>query len=149
MTSSTKQSDGLIERTLYFDVLVRVILQDLTVCLCVLFRNSVSTLSAVTGWPGCKPSTATSRKLLGTTRCPPQDPPGERHWLLATCPAYIIVGVLPFRPLLACYTHGHCELVALFLIPKGGQGCLMSPPCLASQGCCLIPLYYRLSCFSA
>ena len=33
--------------------------------------------------------------------------------------------------------------------PKGGWGCLMSPPCLESQGCHLIPLYYLFSCFSA
>ena len=25
-------------------------------------------------------------------------------------------------------------------LPKGGRGCLMSPPCLESQGCHLIPL---------
>ena len=33
--------------------------------------------------------------------------------------------------------------------PEGGQGCLISPPCLESQGCHLIPLYYLFSCFSA
>ena len=33
--------------------------------------------------------------------------------------------------------------------PKGRLGCLMSPPCLESQGCHLIPLYYLLSCTSA
>ena len=33
--------------------------------------------------------------------------------------------------------------------PKGGRGCLMSPPCLESQGCHLIPLCYFLSCSSA
>ena len=33
--------------------------------------------------------------------------------------------------------------------PKGGQGCLMSPPCLESWGCHLIPLYYLFSCSSA
>ena len=32
---------------------------------------------------------------------------------------------------------------------KGGGGCLMSPPCLESQGCHLIPLCYLLSCSSA
>ena len=31
--------------------------------------------------------------------------------------------------------------------PKGGRGCLMSPSCLESQGCHLIPLSYLLSCF--
>ena len=35
------------------------------------------------------------------------------------------------------------------LPPKGGWGCLMSPPCLESQGCHLIPLCYLLSCSSA
>ena len=29
--------------------------------------------------------------------------------------------------------------------PEGGQGCLMSPPCLESQGCHLIPLCSLLS----
>ena len=33
--------------------------------------------------------------------------------------------------------------------PKGGRGCLMSPPCLESQGCHLIPRCYLLSCSSA
>ena len=33
--------------------------------------------------------------------------------------------------------------------PKGGRGCLMSPPCLESQGCHLIPLCFLLSCSSA
>ena len=33
--------------------------------------------------------------------------------------------------------------------PKGGRGCLMSPPCLESRGCHLIPLCYLLSCSSA
>ena len=32
---------------------------------------------------------------------------------------------------------------------KRALGCLMSPPCLQSQGCHLIPLCYLLSCFSA
>ena len=32
---------------------------------------------------------------------------------------------------------------------KGGRGCLMSPPCLESQGCHLIPLCYLVSCASA
>ena len=32
--------------------------------------------------------------------------------------------------------------------PKRGQGGLMSPPCLESQGCYLIPLYYFISCSS-
>ena len=35
------------------------------------------------------------------------------------------------------------------LPPKGGRGCLMSPPCLESQGCHLDPLCYLLSCSSA
>ena len=33
--------------------------------------------------------------------------------------------------------------------PKGGQGCLMSPPCLESQGCHLITVCYLFSCLSA
>ena len=38
----------------------------------------------------------------------------------------------------------------LYLCPlKGGRECPMSSPCLESQGCHLIPLYYLLSCFSA
>ena len=38
-------------------------------------------------------------------------------------------------------------MVLLFLPPKGGRGCLMSPSCLESQGCHLIPLSCLLSCF--
>ena len=37
----------------------------------------------------------------------------------------------------------------LFSPPKGGRGCLMSPSCLESQGCYLIPLCCLLSCSSA
>ena len=33
--------------------------------------------------------------------------------------------------------------------PKGGRGCLMSPPCPESRGCHLIPFHYLLSCSSA
>ena len=47
---------------------------------------------------------------------------------------------------------GHYDLVFLFHLswpPKEGQGCLMSPRCLESQGCHLIPLCYLLSCSSA
>ena len=63
---------------------------------------------------------------------------------------------------LACYLQGHghsegsCSLNMIvstisteLLPPKGGRGCLMSPPCLESQGCHLIPLCYLLSCSSA
>ena len=35
------------------------------------------------------------------------------------------------------------------LVPKGGLGFLMSPPCLESQGCQLIPRCHPLSCYSA
>ena len=45
-----------------------------------------------------------------------------------------------------------CRLFVLFCLcpPKGGRGCLMSPPpCLESQGCHLIPLCYLLSCSSS
>ena len=38
---------------------------------------------------------------------------------------------------------------AMLTPPKGGRGCLMSPHCLESQGCHLIPLCYLLSCSSA
>ena len=44
-----------------------------------------------------------------------------------------------------CYV----TLCLLFAPPKGGRGCLMSPPCLESLGCHWIPLYYLLSCSSA
>ena len=37
----------------------------------------------------------------------------------------------------------------VLLPPKGGRDYLMSPPCLESQGCHLIPLCYLLSCSSA
>ena len=39
--------------------------------------------------------------------------------------------------------------LSLLTPPKGGRGYLMSPPCLESQGCHLIPLCYLLSCSSA
>ena len=45
--------------------------------------------------------------------------------------------VVPFWPpflLLFLFTS--------FRPPKGGRGCLMSPPCLESQGCHLISLCY-------
>ena len=38
-------------------------------------------------------------------------------------------------------------LCVCFCPPKGGRGCLMSPSCLESQGCHLIPLSYLLACF--
>ena len=41
----------------------------------------------------------------------------------------------------------HLLLLVLVLLPKGGRGCLMSPSCLESQGCHLIPLSYLLSGF--
>ena len=48
---------------------------------------------------------------------------------------------------LICFVaQQHCSVV---IPPKGGRGCLMSPPCLESQGCHLIPLCYLLSCSSA
>ena len=40
-----------------------------------------------------------------------------------------------------------CHFVVVFGTPKGGRGCLMYPCCLESQGCHLILLSYRLSCF--
>ena len=49
--------------------------------------------------------------------------------------------------------HGTLENRSNFFLlvtwnpPKGGQGCLMSPPFLESQGCHLIPLYNLLSFF--
>ena len=49
--------------------------------------------------------------------------------------------------LVALCRVSHCCGTQLPL--KGGRGCLMSPPCLESQGCHLIPLCYRLSCSSA
>ncbi len=41
------------------------------------------------------------------------------------------------------------DLQVVVVSPKGGRGCLMSAPCLESQGCHLIPLCYHLSCSSA
>ena len=38
-------------------------------------------------------------------------------------------------------------IVTVSAPPKGGQGCLMSPSCLESQGCHLVSLSYLLSCF--
>ena len=41
--------------------------------------------------------------------------------------------------------EGHVKVKA----PKGGRERLMFPPCLESQGCHLVPLYYLPSCSSA
>ena len=41
----------------------------------------------------------------------------------------------------------HPSFCPPLLSPEGGQGCLMSPSCLESQGCHLTPLSYLLSCF--
>ena len=38
---------------------------------------------------------------------------------------------------------------AMSLGLKGGQALLMSPPCLESRGCHLIPSFYLLCCYSA
>ena len=55
-----------------------------------------------------------------------------------------------------CKFHEHLFVLGLVLVCfswfwalKGGLGCLMSPLCLESQGCHLIPLYYLLSSSSA
>ena len=45
-------------------------------------------------------------------------------------------------------THAKFHWLGFVWPPKGGRGCLMSPPCLESQGCHLIPLCYLLSCSS-
>ena len=42
-----------------------------------------------------------------------------------------------------------CKRCHEWFLQKGGQGCLMSPPCLESQGCHLIPLCCLLSRSSA
>lgn len=96
--------------------------RSFSVSVWVLCRSSVSTPSAVTGWPGYRPSTTASRKLSGTTRCPPRGPPGERererhtHWcllpilcppLLVHCPLYGTASLLP--------SSCHCWFGALFL----------------------------------
>ena len=57
-------------------------------------------------------------------------------------------GKTAFSPFfLSCHYAG--DAFSLEVPPKGGWGCLMSPPCLESQGCHLIPLCYLLSCSSA
>ena len=43
----------------------------------------------------------------------------------------------------------HIKTFPTPIFPKGGQGCLMSSPCLKSQCCHLIPLYHLFSCSSA
>ena len=45
--------------------------------------------------------------------------------------------------------YGFHSSFPLLQAPKGSRGCLMSPLCLESQECHLIPLYYLLSCASA
>ena len=53
-------------------------------------------------------------------------------------------------PCLQFCSHDFQSLMFIFFYPpKGGQGCLMSPPCLESQGCHLIPRCCLLSCSSA
>ena len=124
----------------------------------VLCRSSVSTPSAVTGWPGYRPSTTASRKLSGTTRCPPRGLPGERERdtgvfcpscvphcrLTALCmaqlvcyPLLAIVGLLP--------PSCHCWFVTLFL------PLLVCYPLLATVGllpsschCWLVTLFLPL-----
>ena len=59
----------------------------------------------------------------------------SRFWLQRTLKFSIMPVTLPWA--------------SLPVPPKGGRGCLMSPPCLESQGCYLIPLCYLLSCSSA
>ena len=39
-----------------------------------------------------------------------------------------------------------CDSITSALAWKGGRVCLMSSPCLESQGCHLIPIYCLLSC---
>ena len=48
----------------------------------------------------------------------------------------------------SCSTARKARLLVV-LFPKGGWGCLMSSPCLKSQGCRSIPDFSLLSCFSA
>ena len=48
-----------------------------------------------------------------------------------------------------CLSSVCIDTVTLTAPPKGGRGCLMSSPCLESQGCHLVPLCYLLSCSSA
>ena len=55
-----------------------------------------------------------------------------------------MVSALPFWCLKAMKTVW--ALPFWWLTPEGRPGCLMSPPCLESQGCHLIPLFYPLSC---
>ena len=52
-------------------------------------------------------------------------------------------------PILLCQYSYNIKTVLAPPPPKGGRGCLMSPPCLESQGCHLIPLCCLLSCSSA
>ena len=44
-------------------------------------------------------------------------------------------------------SHGFFDVFLHADPPKVGQRCVMSPSCLESQGCHLIPLFYFLSCF--
>ena len=51
-----------------------------------------------------------------------------------------------YSPLITCVFLSYPQTTCvLFLFPpKGGRGCLMSPPCLESQGYELIPLFYLI-----
>ena len=48
-----------------------------------------------------------------------------------------------------CFEPSQPQRITSGLTPKGGRGCLMSTPCLESQGCHLIPFCYFLSFSSA
>ena len=74
---------------------------------------------------------------------------GLCHEFLSNDPMYSNEGIRPgeyincvFGPFLKFMSEDQNLL-------EKGRGCLMSPPCLESQGCHLIPLCYLLSCSSA
>ena len=71
-----------------------------------------------------------------------------KHWSWCTSLMLsdFLVEIQPFC-LLSCWWS--CWVHSAWCPLKGGRGCLMSPPCLESQGCHLIPLYSLLSCSSA
>ena len=76
----------------------------------------------------------------------------EVSWLVvcaACCHMALVFAVMHLNNFFFIASFHSCFVVVYFFrTPKGGREYLMSPPCLESQGCHLIPLCYLLSCSS-
>ena len=69
--------------------------------------------------------------------------------LAVSVTAVLKVVIIVFRSVSSLFMMVRGANFPPIIPPKGSRGCLMSPPCLESQGCHLIPLCYLLSCSSA